>query len=181
MKVETTEIALIEESDLDVLEGVLVDTPIDGSVTVVVKPTDHSRSAAQNRLMWVWHTRHAKWRNDHELDGDNPSNKDLECARFKWAHVLPIFARDGFPAAFKMPEGFDVSIARDALEAHQYSSSEEREKTLRSFAVLYGSTSALSLDQFTEALTEYQQTTEAKGCPLPNGDDLYYQAMGLAR
>lgn len=153
-----TAIRLVSEQSFDRVVSVLGNIKADGSHEVVIQKTTNKRSHAQNRLLWKWHQVWADHINSTEEDQSGWITKDRAHDEFKWFYVRPIISR------------------RDS----EYSRLVELAKAngLAKRAIDMTSSTDLTIEEMTEALNEYDQQAQKRGCIFPAGDSMYYEAMG---
>jgi hypothetical protein len=135
-------IILENEQRRTYLLNLIQEQPADGSVTVLVKKTDTSATAAQRRLNWMWCDEVARSGLGSE---DTKEGVHITC---KWLFARPILLRDNgvFGAIF---EGFSVMV-EDLTE-------QDRKEFWREFTEYYVSTERMTRAQRAEYLTEFQR------------------------
>ena len=128
--------------------------PIDPVYSVIIRPYKKNRTAAQNALMWMWHTAYV----DHfGVDG----GKLEQHISFKLTHVLPIILRDEDP---------------DGVMQRIYDNCRADKDMLHKFGEML-STTDLNTKQLKEALDSYDLETAFNGLVFPHPDDFYHEAM----
>lgn len=124
-----------------------------GNVSVEVKAAQNTRSAKQNRLLWLWHGIVSK------ETGETP---DEVHDRIKERIVLPIML--SYPERYEHAEQIEAMLSL-------------RPKA-KALLVRLISTTDLTVKHMAEFLTRYERDTAVKvGIVLPRPEDLYYEAM----
>lgn len=128
-----------------------------GSVAVDVKQAQNTRSAKQNRLLWLWHGIVGK---------ETGETTDEVHDRIKESIVLPFM--------LSHPDRYEHAAQIEAMFSLR-----PKAKIL---LVRLISTTDLSVKHMAEFLTRYERETAVKvGIVLPRPEDLYYDAMGKRR
>ena len=146
---------VIQPGDNEVVQyilSMLISRNPDVPIEVTVGPYKKNRSLAQNSMMWMWLTAHAK---------EFGTTKERAYEEFKYYHVRPIFIRDDEDGGFT------------ALE-----SAAQLNPGMMKALINVISTSHLNTGQFSEALDEFDKRTAARGLALPHPDDLWHESMG---
>jgi hypothetical protein len=133
------------------VSNLILEQPVDGSVTVEIKKTDVSSTARQRRLQWRWNTEVSQ----SGLGRDE--TKEGVHTTAKWLFARPILLRDSevFGAIF---EGFSHMI--------QDISDQDRGEYWRQFTEYYISTEQMTRRQRAEYLREFEMYWRGKGVDL---------------
>jgi hypothetical protein len=123
--------------------------PEDGSVTVIIKKTDHSSTAKQRRLTWLWNTEVAN-------SGIGQDDSALEVhTRAKYKFGLPILLRDNEMFAV-LWEAFQKTVSQSSIYAIY----------VKDFTIQYISTERMTRAQRAEYLTAFQRYWIMNGVEL---------------
>jgi hypothetical protein len=133
------------------VSNLILEQPVDGSVTVEIKKTDMSSTAKQRRLAWLWNTEVSQ----SGLGRDD--TKDAVHTTAKWMFAKPILLRDNavFGAIY---EGFSAMV--------QDISEQDRKSFWREFTEYYISTEQMTRRQRAEYLREFEMYWRGKGVDL---------------
>jgi hypothetical protein len=133
------------------VSNLIIEQPVDGSVTVEIKKTDMSSTAKQRRLQWRWNGEVAA----SGLGRDD--TKDGVHITAKWMFARPILLRDSevFGGIYA---GFSLMIQ----EVHEQS----RADLWREFTRNYISTEQMTRRQRAEYLREFEMYWRGKGVDL---------------
>ena len=138
-------------------ENLIKESPADGSMTVIIKTTDVSSTAAQRRLAWLWYTEIAASGLGSE---DTKEGVHTVC---KWLFAKPILLRDD--------EVFGAVFAGFSQMVEQVESG-TRAEYWREFTRDFISTERMSRKQRSEYLSDLQRYWTGKGVNLSDPDDL---------
>lgn len=133
------------------VSNLILEQPVDGSVTVEIKKTDMSSTAKQRRLAWLWNTEVSQ----SGLGRDD--TKDAVHTTAKWMFAKPILLRDNavFGAIY---EGFSAMV--------QDISEQDRKSFWREFTEYYISTEQMTRRQRAEYLREFEMYWRGRGVEL---------------
>jgi hypothetical protein len=129
---------------------------------LVVREHKADRSAAQNRLLWLWNT---------EVGNYLGMGKDEVHLMYKEKFAVPIFIRDSQSYA-EMVEAVK-QVRRQGMN--------QQADQLKKEIVRLTSTSDFNVKQMAEFLTEIERHGRSIGAPLTTPEDIYLTAMGIKR
>lgn len=133
------------------VSNLILEQPVDGSVTVEIKKTDMSSTAKQRRLQWRWNGEVAA-----SGLGWNDTKEGVHITA-KWMFAKPILLRDN--AVFGVIyEGFSAMV--------QDISEQDRKSFWREFTEYYISTEQMTRRQRAEYLREFEMYWRGKGVDL---------------
>lgn len=138
----------------------VVSIPFEPRHEIIIRPVEKNQSASQRGLYWMWIT---------TISDKTGETKDEVHFRMKKKHLVRIFERDD-------PDGYGQMICT-VRDLHKQGMKTES-KLLAEQIVKLTSTTAATVAQMMEYMTDLEHDVWEQGIVLPHPEDRYLEALG---